>query len=177
MTVGMHVFVCDNLAFQGEYTPVLAKHSKNFNLADSLAIGVDRMQRNFSVMQEQVATWQRSQLTDAQAKVMIYDAFVGGQLDVPRHLAREVHKNYFEPPHKEFEGRTMWSLQNAFTEAFKAIDGASFFQATAKLGKFFGNRQPAEIIANEPVVERAPKLYLPAAPEPVVEAELVEVFD
>ena len=30
----------------GVYTPVLAKHSKHFSLEDSLAIGVDRMQRN-----------------------------------------------------------------------------------------------------------------------------------
>ena len=29
------------------FTPVLAKHSKNFSLEDSLAIGIDRMQRNF----------------------------------------------------------------------------------------------------------------------------------
>src|ERR1035438_9098703 len=32
---------------RGVYTPVLAKHSKHFYLEDSLAIGVDRMQRNF----------------------------------------------------------------------------------------------------------------------------------
>jgi hypothetical protein len=32
------------------FTPVLAKHSKNFSLTDSLAIGVDRMQRNFEPM-------------------------------------------------------------------------------------------------------------------------------
>src|SRR5215470_11099335 len=31
ITVGVRVFVCDNLAFQGDYTPVLAKHSKNFS--------------------------------------------------------------------------------------------------------------------------------------------------
>lgn len=31
----------------GVYTPVLAKHSKHFSLEGSLAIGVDRMQRNF----------------------------------------------------------------------------------------------------------------------------------
>src|SRR5918912_2773508 len=40
MTVGYRVFVCDNLAFQGDFTPVLAKHSKRFSLLDSLAIGV-----------------------------------------------------------------------------------------------------------------------------------------
>ena len=37
-TVGLRVFVCENLAFHGEYTPVLAKHSKHFSLEDSLAI-------------------------------------------------------------------------------------------------------------------------------------------
>ena len=35
-------------------TPVLAKHSKNFSLEDSLAIGVDRVQRNFEPMRRQV---------------------------------------------------------------------------------------------------------------------------
>src|SRR5207248_4094255 len=44
---GVRVFVCDNLAFQGDFTPVLAKHSKNFSIIDSLAIGVDRIQRSF----------------------------------------------------------------------------------------------------------------------------------
>ena len=36
------------------FTPVLAKHSKSFSLVDSLAIGVDRMQRNFEPMRKQV---------------------------------------------------------------------------------------------------------------------------
>src|SRR6185437_6848812 len=38
LTSGVRVFVCDNLSFQGEFTPVLAKHSKNFSIVDSLAI-------------------------------------------------------------------------------------------------------------------------------------------
>ena len=29
-TVGLRVFVCHNLAFRGNYSPVLAKHSKHF---------------------------------------------------------------------------------------------------------------------------------------------------
>ncbi len=56
-TVGLRVFVCQNLAFQGDYTPVLAKHSKNFSLQDGLSIGVDRMQRNFEPMRRQVEDW------------------------------------------------------------------------------------------------------------------------
>ena len=54
LKVGYRTFVCDNLAFQGDFTPVLAKHSKNFSLIDSIAIGVERMQRNFGPMQKQV---------------------------------------------------------------------------------------------------------------------------
>ena len=42
-TAGVRVFVCQNLAFHGEFTPVLAKHSKNFSIEDSFAIGVDRI--------------------------------------------------------------------------------------------------------------------------------------
>jgi len=37
--------VCHNLAFRGDSTPVLAKHSKYFSLEDTLSIGVDRVQR------------------------------------------------------------------------------------------------------------------------------------
>jgi hypothetical protein len=33
-TVGLRVFVCHNLAFRGDYCPVLAKHSKHFSLED-----------------------------------------------------------------------------------------------------------------------------------------------
>jgi len=72
----------------GVFTPVLAKHSKSFSLIDCISVGVDRMQRNFEPMRKQVETWQRSELTDVTAKVVIYEAFVEGRLEVPKHLAR-----------------------------------------------------------------------------------------
>ena len=50
ITVGYKVFLCENLAFHGDYSPVLAKHSKNFSLQNALSIGVDNMQRNFKPM-------------------------------------------------------------------------------------------------------------------------------
>jgi hypothetical protein len=49
---GYRVFVCSNMAFAGEFTPVFAKHSRSFSFIDSLAIGVDRMQRSFGSMQK-----------------------------------------------------------------------------------------------------------------------------
>src|SRR5213596_3965448 len=60
MTVGYRVFVCDNMAFQGDFTPVLAKHTKHFSLIDAMSVGVDRMQRNFDPMRRQITTWKES---------------------------------------------------------------------------------------------------------------------
>src|SRR3977135_97710 len=57
MTVGYRFFVCENMAFHGDFQPVLAKHSKNFSLPHALSIGVDEMQRNFDGMRKQVDAW------------------------------------------------------------------------------------------------------------------------
>ena len=62
------------LAIDGVFTPVLAKHSKSFSLIDCVSVRVDRMQRNFEPMRKQVEAWQRSELTDVTAKVVIYEA-------------------------------------------------------------------------------------------------------
>ncbi len=106
----------------GVFTPVLAKHSKSFSLIDCTSVGVDRMQRNFEPMRKQVEAWQTSELTDV--------------TEAPKHLARTVHDLYFEPKYEEFRPRTIWSLSNAFTSAFKQLDPIPQFKATAKLGEF-----------------------------------------
>jgi hypothetical protein len=137
LTVGYRVLVCDNMAFHGDFTPVLAKHTKRLSLTDALSIGVDRMQRNFDPMRQQVEAWKATQLPDEQAKLVIYRAFVQGELEAPKHLARRVHNLYFKPQVPEFEPRTLWSLQNAFTSAFKGLEPLPQFRATASLGRFF----------------------------------------
>src|SRR2546426_9524218 len=102
MTVGYRVFVCDNMAFHGDFTPVLAKHTKRFSLVDALSVGVDRMQRSFEPMRRQVEIWKGDQVADERAKLVIYRAFVEGELEAPKHLARRVHGAYFSPQFDEF---------------------------------------------------------------------------
>lgn len=58
------------------------------------------------------------------------------ELDIPHHLDRVVHDRYFNPQYPEFQPRTMWSLSNAFTSAFKELEAVPAFRATAKLGEF-----------------------------------------
>ena len=136
LTVGYRVLVCDNMAFYGDFTPVLAKHTRHLSLIDVLAVGVDRMQRNFEPMRKQVEAWKGTRLSDEAAKLVVYRAFIEGGLDVPRHLARRVHDLYFTPATEEFSPRTTWSLSNAFTSAFKGLDPIPQFKATAKLASF-----------------------------------------
>jgi len=92
LTVGTRVMVCMNMAFYGDFEPVLAKHSKNFSLVDAISVGVDRMQRNFEPMRRQVETWQAKQLPAATAKLIIYRAFIEDALEAPKHMARRVHE-------------------------------------------------------------------------------------
>src|SRR5579863_4796200 len=92
----------------GGFTPVLAKHSKSLSLTDCIAVGVDRMQQKSEPMRKQVEVWQRSELTDVTAKVVINGTFVEGKLEAPKHLARTVHALYFYPKYEKFRSRTIW---------------------------------------------------------------------
>jgi hypothetical protein len=103
-------------------------------------MSVDRMQWNSEPMRRQVEACHRSELIDVTAKVVISEAFVEGKLEAPKHLARTVHDLYFEPRYDEFRPRTIWSLSNAFTSAFKELEPIPQFKATAKLGEFLEAR-------------------------------------
>lgn len=115
---------------------MLAKHTKQLSLVDVLSIGIDRIQGNFEPMKKLVEAWRATRIPDDAAKLVIYRAFVEGELDVPKHLARRVHDLYFNPQIEEFAPRTVWSLSNAFTSAFRGLEGIPQFRATAKLGPF-----------------------------------------
>jgi hypothetical protein len=106
----------------GTFTPVLAKHTKNLSLVDILSVGVDHMQRNFGPLRKQVEAWKGTRLSDATAKLVIYQVFIEGKLDAPKHFARCVNDQYFNPQVEKFAPRTLRSLSNAFTSAFKELN-------------------------------------------------------
>ena len=140
LVAGYRVFVCDNMAFQGEFHPVLAKHSKNFKLQDALTIGVDRIQRNWTPMQQALEQRRNINITDDQARLRIYEAFIAGQF--PIKLMKNVDHEYFVPQYDEFKPKTLWSLENAFTSAFKQLKPVPQYQATARLGKYISDITP-----------------------------------
>jgi hypothetical protein len=75
-------------------------------------------------------------LSDQRAKLIIYEAFFGGMADLPKHLGSVVHEHYFEPKYPEFEPRTLWSLENAFTSALKELEPVARLRYAGQLAPF-----------------------------------------
>lgn len=136
LLAGYRTFCCDNLAFHGEFVAIAKKHTKNVQLAEVVGVGVDRVQRHFQKVAATLDAWRGYELADPQAKAVIYDAFVAGQLNVPKRLASDVHRLYFQPEHEEFQPRTFYSLSNAFTSAFKTLEPVRQMEASAVLAPF-----------------------------------------
>jgi len=156
LTVGYRVFVCDNMAFAGDFTPVLYKHTRKLDLVEIISIGVDRIQRNFAPLREQINEWQARELLDEEAKLLIYHAFIDRELPLPRHLLHKVHGHYFAPAYEAFRARTLWSLANAFTSAFKELKPIAQFGLTAKLGTFLSRHASAYPHQEATLVEQPP---------------------
>ncbi len=133
---GWRTVVCDNLAFHSDFQALARKHTKNLVLDEVIGVAIDRVQRAFNMLGQKLDAWADYSLSDKDAKVVIYDAFVGNHLDAPKHLMRSVNDFYFKPKYEEFQPRTMLSLNNAFTSAFQALEPVPMVRATASLAGY-----------------------------------------
>lgn len=135
LVAGYRVTVCENKMLTGDFQPMLAKHSKNFNLLDGLSVAVDRIQRNIGEVSDQIGRKKVTLLSEDNARSLIYQGFL--EQKFPISLLRSVHREYFiKPSFEEFVGRNLWALENAFTTVFKKLKPVQQFEAAAKLGKF-----------------------------------------
>lgn len=154
LTAGYRVFVCDNMAFSGDFTPLFHKHTRNLELRDSISIAVDRIHRGFSSTESRVKSMKGFGLTDNDARLFIYRAFMERAIrGATRNLMSVVHDHYFNPVHEAFVPRNLWALSNAFTSAFKKLAPMSQFEATARLGSFLSELQDAANPRPEEAVE------------------------
>ena len=132
---GYKVFCCDNLAFSGDFNPMLQKHSKNLDLIESVSIAIDRIQRQWQPLRTAIDFKRTHQLNDDVARNMFYRLFT--DYKVPVSMFRTVHQEYFvNPSFEEFKPRTLWSFENAITTAFKKLKPIAQYEQTAKVGKF-----------------------------------------
>jgi hypothetical protein len=90
------------------------------------------MQRKLELMRKQVENWQKSDVTDVTAKVVIYEAFVEGKLEAPKHLARTVHGLHFEPKYEDFRPDDLETIE-CIHFGVQGTGPIPQFRATAKL--------------------------------------------
>jgi hypothetical protein len=129
MVAGYRVFVCDNMALSGDFRPLLAKHTKNFDLIEAVSMGVDRIHRGWEPLKEEIQRKRKTLLPADQAKLLIYNAFTRHRM--PVSLFKTVATAY----ESSQDETTLWSLENHFTEAFKKLTPIAQYQASAKLPK------------------------------------------
>lgn len=135
LVAGYRVMVCENKMLTGDFHPLLAKHSKNFNLIDALSVAVDRIQRSIGGVEKSIEFKKNYWLDEESARNMIYRAFLIDKF--PMSLMRSIHHEFFlAPSYEEFKPKNLWSLENTFTNCFKKLKPVQQFEATAKLGKF-----------------------------------------
>lgn len=121
LVMGTRVFVCDNLAFNGE-VKLSRKHTRfavrDLRMLTTRAVGQlgDRMNR----LDKRISSYKEHKLADSTVHDILVRA-IDCRAITPTALP-EVLGYWREPLHEEFKPRTVWSLFNAFTEQFKSIN-------------------------------------------------------
>jgi hypothetical protein len=143
IAVGVKVFVCDNLAFSGDLIALRRKHTAKFDLNADISRAVDRYQTHLLVFNRQLAELGSRALANQEAKGVIFEAF--RQEILPLRFFPTVAATYFAPMPDmiDVHPRTWWGLHNAFTRSIRQMAPAPSFQATTRLGTFFGLGGPS----------------------------------
>lgn len=127
LTIGASVFICDNLALNGDIA-VMKKHTKNvWNALEDLAIStLYRAGKNF---QKVIADADRLKAIpmDNRNAFELMGYLFGQDIISPRQLTT-VKDEWLRPTHPEFQPRNKWSFFNAVTEALKSCPPVSIME-------------------------------------------------
>ena len=131
LAIGASVFVCDNLAFNGEIT-VMRKHTKNVwdRLEDVAITTLYKAQKKFRRIVADAENLKRQQVDDDHV-FQILGLLFGHNVLGPRQLT--VAKNHWlKPPYQEFKPRNAWSMFNSVTESLKSAAPPLIMEKHAK---------------------------------------------
>ena len=136
------VFVCDNWAFSGSEGAVFLKkkHTSRLDLTAVVPPALDQFLERAGAFRLDLDRMRNFSLSDSRVKELIHDAFSGPDAVAPLRLFPVVGRLYFEDEEQRarFPDRTLWSLNNAFTEAVKALKHGPRHAAGLRVGRMFG---------------------------------------
>jgi len=118
LSLGNHVFVCDNLSFSGDVT-VARKHTRFIGRdLDRLIFSAVGKLADLRVKQEaRFAAYRGRELSDLEAHDLIIRALLARVIS--GEAVTKVVGEWRKPAHDEFAPRNVWSLFNDFTEVLK----------------------------------------------------------
>jgi hypothetical protein len=135
------VFVCDNMAFGGDSDAVMLskKHTSGLDLGREVPLAVDRFLEKSDRFRHSIEDMKGLEIGDDRAKGLILDSFRRDSV-LPIRLMSDVARLYFddEEQRDKFPDRTLWSLDNAYTEAVKALKPTLQHRYGYKIGRSFG---------------------------------------
>ncbi len=136
LVAGSRVFCCDNLAFSGE-VQAARKHTVNVlrDLPDMVYRMLTQISTQRSRIDSEIEAMKRCALTTGEADHLIVDAIRRRVIKSIR--VAEVLREWDAPQHPEFQGRTAWSLFNAFTEALKSSGPRAQMDQSLRLSSLF----------------------------------------
>jgi hypothetical protein len=114
---GTRVFVCDNMAFSGEFN-VTRKHIPGNEFIMEIRSSFSSLPANLEQIAESVNLMKAQYIEPDYAKLFIFEAVNRGY--IPASQLTEVWKEYTEPRHEEFIDPTKHNLLMAFTENAKS---------------------------------------------------------
>lgn len=118
IVLGTSVLVCDNLMLSGDVQEI-RRHTRFIyrDLPGLVDRAVNAAYASRERMFNRVEKYKRHHITSFAAHDLVCRAVRKGAL--PPSKVGAVLQHWHEPLHPEFEEPTVWSLQNAFTEAWK----------------------------------------------------------
>jgi hypothetical protein len=140
-TAGARVFVCDNLAFSGDSGTVVLKkkHTSGLDLRKVVPPAIDLYLEKAGAFVVDIELMKTIELIDAKAKAHIFDAFAFERPVTNRRMLPEVAHTYFRDDRQRewFPDRTLWSLNNAFTQVVKELPVNPQNAANIAIGRAF----------------------------------------
>jgi hypothetical protein len=105
------------LGFQGDFIPVLDRHTGSRDIADLVTDGIDQIQQQFDPLRKQIDRRQYTPPSDINTRLPIYWAVVEGKIIMTMELMKPIHKNRFNDD--RFPESRIWRLVGAFASALK----------------------------------------------------------
>ncbi len=118
LAMGSALFICDNLAFQGQVV-LSRKHTTNImrDLPQVTNRAIGRLASFVGTTEHRANSYKRREMGNQEAHDLVIRSLDAGAITttmVPRVL-----EQWRTPNHSEFRDRNLWSLYNAFTETLK----------------------------------------------------------